>query len=347
MANDPGQKAVVAIDLFSGCGGLTLGLKRAGFRVSAAVELDDLACSTYRDNHRTTTLMRRDIREVSADDVIAATGGVPDLLAGCPPCQGFSSIRTKNGSVRVKDPDNELVFEFLRLVTDIRPPLVMMENVPALERDNRVKRFIKHLREKGYKSQVAVLDAQHFGAPQRRRRMILIASIHSLPEFAVSAGHSPTVRDTIGHLPEPDASQDRLHNYSVRRSPSVMARIKRTPKDGGSRMHVSTKYALNCHKGFDGFKDVYGRMAWDRAAPTITGGCINPSKGRFIHPEQDRAITLREAAMLQGFPRNYRFDLSRGRYPAAQMIGNAFPPVFAQKHAASLLRHHLGNTRAN
>lgn len=337
----------VAVDLFSGCGGLTLGLKQAGYRVAAAVELDGLACNTYRDNHPTTRLIQRDIREVTAADVIAASGRVPDLVAGCPPCQGFSSIRTKNGHVSVKDADNDLVLEFLRLVTDIKPSLVMMENVPALARDERVERIMWHLRASGYRPRMEVLDAQHFGTPQRRRRMILIGSIHSVPQFADSESGSLTVRDTIGDLSTPFASQDALHNYPVRRSPSVMARIKQTPKDGGSRMQVSPKHALKCHLAFDGFKDVYGRMAWDLPAPTITGGCINPSKGRFLHPQQDRAITLREAAMLQGFPRTYRFDLSRGRYPAAQLIGNAFPPVFARKHAASLLRDYVEHGRGN
>ena len=269
-----------------------------------------------------------------------ASGGTPELVAGCPPCQGFSSIRTRNGQIRAQDTNNDLVFEFLRLVTEIHPPLVMMENVPGLATDRRIHQMITRLTELGYKAHVTVLDAQHFGIPQRRRRMILLASIHTHPRIAQPSRSSPSVRDAIGHLPNPADSQDELHNYPVRRSFAVMQRIKQTPKDGGSRAQWPKKYELACHRRINGFKDVYGRMAWNRPAPTITGGCINPSKGRFIHPEQDRAITLREAAILQGFPNDYCFDLSRGRYRAAEMIGNAFPPVFAQRHARALLIQH-------
>lgn len=340
-------KKPVAVDLFSGCGGLTLGLKRAGFRVSVAVENDSLACRTYRSNHRSTALIERDIQNVRGADIVEAAGSHVDLVAGCPPCQGFSTMRTKNGRIRVEDAGNELVFEFLRIVTELQPSMVMLENVPALATDERITQVVSQFEEQGLRCTLAVLNARHFGVPQRRRRMILLASNQSCPALAGPSDRTRTVRGVIGRLPKPCESQDSLHNYSVRRSPSVMAMIKRTPKDGGSRKDLPAKYMLACHRRFDGFKDVYGRMSWSRPAPTITGGCINPSKGRFLHPEQDRAITLREAAMLQGFPRRYRFDMSRGRYPAAQMIGNAFPPIFAQKHAAALLQQQKEHVRAD
>lgn len=340
-------KKPVAVDLFSGCGGLSLGLKRAGFRVSVAVENDPLACRTYRVNHRSTAVIECDIQNVRGKDIVEAAGGHVDLVAGCPPCQGFSAMRTKNGRVRVEDASNELVFEFLRIVIEIQPTMVMLENVPALATDERIARVVARFEEEGLRCTLDVLNAQHFGLPQRRRRMILLASTRSDPNLAAPSDRTRTVRGVIGRLPQPCESEDELHNYSVRRSPSVMAIIEHTPKDGGSRKDVPEKYMLACHREFDGFKDVYGRMSWGRPAPTITGGCINPSKGRFLHPEQDRAITLREAAMLQGFPRRYRFDMSRGRYPAAQMIGNAFPPIFAQKHAAALLQQHRESRRAD
>ena len=336
-----------AVDLFSGCGGLTLGLRRAGFKVQAAVENDPLACSTYRANHPNTALIERDITEVAGHDLIEAAGGDVDLVAGCPPCQGFSSMRTRNGHVRVEDPNNELVFEFLRIVTEIRPSLVMMENVPALAVDDRIGVVVGQLESLGFKCDLAVLDARHFGAAQRRRRMILVGSTCGHVRLAPPSKRSRTVRGVIGRLPKPGRSGDELHDYSVKRSTAVMNMIKSTPKDGGSRKDVPAKYTLDCHKHFSGFRDVYGRMAWERPSPTITGGCINPSKGRFIHPDQDRAITLREAAMLQGFPRRYRFDLGRGRYPVAQLIGNAFPPIFAQKHAACLLQQYEEALYAN
>ena len=119
----------------------------------------------------------------------------------------------------------------------------------------------------------------------------------------------------------------------------MLSLIRRIPKDGGSRTDLPSSAQLPCHRNFDGFRDIYGRMAWRSQAPTITGGCINPSKGRFVHPEEDRAITLREAALLQGFPVSYEFDLSRGRYPVAQLIGNAFPPKFAEHFGKAIYRH--------
>lgn len=340
-------KKAVAVDLFSGCGGLTLGLKRAGFGVSVAVENDSLASRTYRANHPSTALIERDIRNVRGAEIVDAAGGQVDLIAGCPPCQGFSTMRTKNGRIRIDDAGNELVFEFLRIVTEIQPAMVMLENVPALATDGRIAEVVAQFEETGLRCTIDVLNAQHFGVPQRRRRMILLASNRFRPRLAAGSDRTRTVRGVIGRLPRPCESEDALHNYSVTRSPSVMAIIKHTPKDGGSRKDVPKKHMLACHRAFDGFKDVYGRMSWSQPAPTITGGCINPSKGRFLHPEQDRAITLREAAMLQGFPRRYRFDMSRGRYPAAQMIGNAFPPIFAQKQAAALLKQQKEYSRVD
>ena len=145
--------------------------------------------------------------------------------------------------------------------------------------------------------------------------------------------------EAIGKLPLPEDSDDPMHNYAVRRAERVMSLIRRIPKDGGSRTDLPDTDQLECHRRVDGFKDVYGRMAWKKPAPTITGGCINPSKGRYIHPDHDRAITLREAALLQGFPGSYMFDMSKGRYPTAQMIGNAFPPKFAEHHARAIHTH--------
>jgi DNA (cytosine-5)-methyltransferase 1 len=130
-----------------------------------------------------------------------------------------------------------------------------------------------------------------------------------------------------------------MHDLSENRSERVRALIRRVNKDGGSRTQMSREEQLSCHQKCDGFKDVYGRLAWDSVAATITGGCVNPSKGRFLHPEQDRAITLREAALLQSFPKEYTFSMRRGKYAAAALIGNALPPEFVRRHAASVARH--------
>ena len=336
------SRRVTAVDLFCGCGGLTLGLRRARFKVLAAIDNDALAISTYRMNHRRTHAVEDDIRSVHTEalmDTLRLAPGELDLLAGCPPCQGFSTLRTMNGGRKVDEPMNDLVFEFVRFVRDFLPKAIMMENVPALLRDDRLKRMQRELSELGYETFAKVLNAAHYGVPQRRKRLILIGSRLGAPSFARALRRQRTVAQTIGRLPPPAATDDPAHNYTVRRADHVMALIRRIPKNGGSRTDLPAEAQLVCHQGFDGFKDVYGRIAWRQPAPTITGGCINPSKGRFIHPDADRAITLREAAMLQGFPRSYRLDISHGRYPTAQMIGNAFPPKFAEHHARSIYRH--------
>lgn len=330
---------MTAIDLFCGCGGLSLGLRRAKFRVVAAVDNDPLSVKTYRQNHKRTYVVERDIRALNVSELMKKLGyrtSELDLLAGCPPCQGFSKLRTMNGARDVKDPLNDLVYEFIRFVKGFLPKLIMMENVPALLNDDRLHNIQRELSDIGYSCLAKVLDAQNFGVPQRRKRMLLIGSRCATPFFASPNRRRRTVAHAILSMSPPHTSDDPVHNYSVRRADHVTAIIRRIPKNGGSRTDLPTDDQLECHRNFDGFRDVYGRMAWRKPAPTITGGCINPSKGRFIHPEEDRAITLREAAILQGFPKSYYFDMSQGRYPAAQMIGNAFPPKFAEHHAREL-----------
>jgi DNA (cytosine-5)-methyltransferase 1 len=149
-----------------------------------------------------------------------------------------------------------------------------------------------------------------------------------------------TVRQSLKGLRASGRSGDPLHDVRENRSPGIVALIKKIPKNGGSRTDIGRRFQLPCHQVCSGFKDVYGRMKWDDVAPTITGGCVNPSKGRFLHPEDDRAITLREAALLQTFPRNYYFSLKEGKFPAAKLIGNALPPEFVRRHA-SIIRTHL------
>ena len=335
-----------AVDLFCGCGGLSLGLRRAAFNVVAAIDNDHLCTSTYGMNHKTTHLVEEDIRTIDPSALMVELGlaaGDLDLMAGCPPCQGFSTLRTLNGSRDVDEPMNELISEFVRFVRIFRPKALMMENVPALSTDARLDRILCELLELGYVCRASLFDAVNFGVPQRRIRMIMIGSVYGVPAFAAAVRRRRTVGGAIRRLPSPHTTDDPVHNYRVRRADSVVALMKRIPKDGGSRTDLPVEDQLECHKGFDGFRDIYGRMAWRKPAPTITGGCINPSKGRYTHPEEDRAITVREAAVLQGFPRAYQIDMSQGRYPAAQMIGNAFPPKFAEHHASAIYRFLLAH----
>lgn len=330
------KKKPTAFDMYCGCGGLTVGLKRAGFRVLGAVDIDPLSIKTYKANHPEVHTWRRNIRYLTPRRVMSALSlkvGQLDLLAGCPPCQGFSTMRTLNGSRTVTDPRNELLFEFLRFIKALRPRTIMMENVPGLADDGRFAKFLAKLTKLGYVGEPRVLNAGRYSVPQRRRRLIYLAGLGVKIPFARPARKSVTVRDAIRNLPKAGRSGDSVHDMREHRSPRIMRLIRRIPKDGGSRTDLPKKDQLACHKRCDGFKDVYGRMAWGELAPTITSGCFNPSKGRFLHPREDRAITMREAALLQGFPRRYKFPVTDSKSAVALMIGNALPPPFIHRHA--------------
>lgn len=334
--------APTAVDLFSGCGGLSLGLKQAGFRVTCAVEIDPKAQETYRLNHSDVPLIPFDVRKIRVRALMRELGMKPgqlDLLAGCPPCQGFSRIRTRNKSSSDADARNDLIFEFLRFVRGFRPKAVMLENVPALKDDPRFAIFWAEMQRLGYRGRPEIQDAAKFGVPQRRRRLIYLAvrGTYPLPELDAS-GELKTVQDAIGALGPAGMSGDPIHDIPENREPKTLALIKAVPHDGGSRTDLPEQFWLSCHETTDGFKDVYGRMSWKLPAPTITGGCHNPSKGRFLHPVHDRAITLREAALLQGFPASYKFNAEHGKEAIALMIGNALPPPFISAHATALIK---------
>jgi DNA (cytosine-5)-methyltransferase 1 len=196
------------------------------------------------------------------------------------------------------------------------------------------------LNELGYELVVDVLDAADYGVAQRRKRLILLASLVHQPEIAAKAAERLTVKKALAGVGAPSKAKDKLHRMREKRSQAVRDLIALIPKNGGSRSDLGEEHQLACHKKCDGFKDVYGRMAWNDLSPTITSGCHNPSKGRFLHPSYNRTITLREAALLQGFPKDYQFDVTHGKEAIALMIGNALPPPFIAAQAHSL-RHGL------
>ncbi len=332
-----------AIDVFAGCGGTTQGLRDAGFSVVGGIECDPLAVSTFRHNHKRIKIWDADIRDLEPADILAdlkIKKGELALMAGCPPCQAFSSLRRLNGRRRVRDKESkDLVFDYLRFVEGLSPKVVLVENVPRLIDDYRFVEVRKRLRKLGYEGNPELFNASDYGVPQRRRRMVFIASRVGAIEYAnpINPSERRTVRQTIENLPLAGTSGDELHDFPETRSEKVAALIAMIPRDGGSRTQLARKHQLACHHKCDGFKDVYGRMRWDDVAPTITGGCINPSKGRFLHPTEDRSITLREAALLQSFPADYYISLDRGKFAAAQLIGNAFPPAFVTAHARQII----------
>lgn len=323
---------------------MTLGLKKAGFLVSSAVEYDETACETYFENHRGVVLFRKDIREISGEEIIRTSpSGKVDLIAACPPCQGFSSLTSK---YRRDDPRNELIFEFVRLVGEIRPATLMMENVPGLAAKGGTifGKATAMLREFGYKLNYSVVNVADYGVPQNRRRLVMLGSL--VDEISIPApthGHSQgmrpyrTVRETIENFPEPvtlmsaNAAQGpEYFGWHVVRdlSPKNRQRLEAL-SNGQDRSFLPKELRPECHKDSDkGFSNVYGRMNWDVPSPTITGGCVTLSKGRFGHPQSNRTISVREAAVLQTFPLTYKF---RSPYidKVCTIIGNALPPDFA------------------
>lgn len=329
---------------------MTVGLQRAGFTVVGAVELNPLAARTYALNHPKVRIWHADIRDVTGAamrQALKLRKGELDLLAGCPPCQGFSRLRTLNGTVEVLDPRNDLVFEFLRLVEALLPKTVLMENVPGLAQDSRFNTFLSSLQDLGYHADHAVLDAARYGVPQRRARLIVLCGHRGAVPFAREARKKRTVRDAIVHLPPAGTSGDPAHDLGEQRSQRIAEMIRLIPQDGGSRTDLPPTYRLGCHVRCAGFYDVYGRMRWNDVAPTITSGFVNPSKGRFLHPSANRTITVREGALLQTFPARYRFPVDSGKYPIAEMIGNAIPPEFIHRQAKSIRRHLLATASSD
>lgn len=336
------MKRYLAVDLFSGAGGLSQGLRQAGFRVVGAVELEAVYANTYRLNQPDVKLIQGDIVELDPIESAKVWGVGPgelDLLAACPPCQGFSTIGTRNRPASDSDLRNDLIYQVLRFARALMPRTIMIENVPALAKDQRIDTVRSKLNDLGYVSDLKVLNTEKYGVPQRRKRMIMLASRIGkvrVCDVDLTWGRPRTVRSTLALLDRTDHSSDSLHNYTERRSKRIQKLIASIPVNGGSRSDLPDELVLECHKKTDGFRDVYGRMAWDKPAPTITGGCISPSKGRFLHPEEDRAITLREAALLQTLPLTFSVPEKVSRSSVSIMIGNALPPTFIEFHAKCL-----------
>lgn len=335
---------LISIDLFSGIGGLTQGLHKAGFHTELAFEIDEIASKAYRLNHKNTKVITNDIRKVSIDSVRNELNNKTiHLLAGCPPCQGFSSIRRLNKPNPVKDDRNTLIIEFVRFVKELKPYTFMMENVPGLALDKSFKKALREIEKAGYfKPDWRVVNIKDYGVPQNRKRLVLVGSRLAPIKIAEPNKKKKTVRQVIGKLPSPNLSKDPVHKIFPSHTDSILQFIKEIPHDGGSRKDLGKERQLKCHQKENvGFYDVYGRLRWDDYSTTITGGCLNPSKGRFLHPEQDRCISAREASMLQSFPKSYKFPLDAPKSKIALMIGNALPPEFSRIQAENIKNHLL------
>ena len=332
-----------AIDLFSGVGGLSSGLEKAKFCVKFACEIDPLTVSVYKKNHLKTTVFEGDINYLTPTEIKKVLKNKKiSLLAGCPPCQGFSSIRRLNRKQPVEDKRNSLINRFVYFIEDLRPLTVMMENVPGLIYSDFFEDAVNILKNIGYFVDYKVVNISDYGLPQNRKRLVLIGSRLGKIEVLKPSPFlkKQTVFDVIHSLPLPECSDDPLHKIFPRHTDRIKQLIKLIPKNGGSLSDLDQKWQLKCHSHPNiGFNDVYGRLRWNDVSSTITGGCLNPSKGRFLHPEQDRCISAREAALLQTFDETYYFPCDIARSKLALMIGNALPPKFCQIQAEHIMKH--------
>lgn len=334
------QSKYNAVDLFSGCGGLSEGLHQAGFDVVAGVEFDKHAARTYRLNHPKTELFEIDVRKLDSSQILEVLNGESlHLLAGCPPCQGFSSLRKRNKKTAAPDKRNRLISEYLRFVRELDPCTIMLENVPGIVDYSLFKSIVKKLKMLGYHVEYKIIDVANYSVPQRRKRLVLVGSKLGKIDVAKGENKTVTVRDVFRKL-DNSCKNDLMHTIYPNHTDRIKKLISLIPKDGGSRRDLPKRYQLNCHKKKNvGFNDVYGRLAWDAVSSTITGGCLSPSKGRFLHPSEDRCISAREAASLQTFPSDYKFIADMPKAKLALLIGNALPPEFTRIQALNIRKH--------
>lgn len=341
-------------DFFSGCGGTSYGFQQAGLDITAGIDIDGDAARTYRSNFPNSVFIEADIRSLGTEilEPWMKDRAQPVLFCGCAPCQPFSK---QNRQQSHNDPRGSLLSEFGRFIEHWLPEYVFIENVPGMQRLEGKKgplpAFKSLLEKLEYRYNVNVLPALWYGVPQTRERLVLMASRYgsiSLPEPTHGLGKQPyaTVRDWISDLTPLAAgqtdSEDSSHRAAVL-SDLNLTRIAATP-EGGGREFWPIDLLLDCHKNHKGHTDVYGRLAWNKPAAGLTTRCISLSNGRFGHPDQNRAISVREAACLQTFPRNFVF---KGNLNSrARQIGNAVPPLMARCVGKAFMDHHASNSVA-
>jgi DNA (cytosine-5)-methyltransferase 1 len=340
--------SIVAADMFCGAAGLSYGLIKQGIDVKAGVDVDESCRWVYEHNTKAKFILSdvADIKAKTLRKFLPSTSYT--LLAGCAPCQNFSKYTQK--SARAVRNRWRLVDSFGRIADEIRPDILTMENVPGLLQHRRFKKFIKTLECAGYYIWYEVIDCHDYGTPQIRRRLVLLASRLgpiSLLAPEVLKIRKKTVRDAIGRLPRLRAghrhARDPLHRAQA--LTEINQRRIVLSKPGKSWREWPEELRLECHKKVsgDGYLSVYGRMEWDSPAPTITTNAYNYGSGRFGHPSQKRPISLREAAMLQSFPRNYRFfdrNAELDIRTTSRLIGNAVPVALAKAIGKSI-KHHI------
>jgi DNA (cytosine-5)-methyltransferase 1 len=337
------------VDLFCGAGGLTHGFLQEKFHVTAGLDFDLTCKYPFETNNDSAKFIHANISKIKSKDINALfPKNHKKILVGCAPCQPFSLYAHAR---KPKDGKWKLLYSFLRIIRDIKPDIISMENVPQLVKYDNGKvfdNFVNGLKNEGYYVNYHIVNAQDYGVPQRRKRLILLASLYGeiklLPP--THKDNPVVVKKAIGHLPPIEdgeyCAHDKLH-YSRKLNEMNIKRIKAT-SPGGSWKSWDESLILDCHKKESGkaFGSVYGRMRWDDVSPTITTCCVGLGNGRYGHPEQHRAISLREAALLQSFPAKYDFidnTLNFSSSRIARYIGNAVPVRLGRIIARSIRKH--------
>lgn len=340
----PSVRSTAVVDIFCGAGGLSLGLKQAGLRVVAGVDLDPDCRHPFVSNLGA-AFHQVDVASLEAPDLAAMFGSAEiRIMAGCAPCQPFSGYTTKRRGI---DGRWRLLIDFLRLVESVRPDVLTLENVPRLSHLPLWKEFVEALQALGYHVVWAVVDAADFGVPQNRKRIVLLASLLGPIEMPRPIeGSVKTVRDEIGDRPPLSAGStnedDPLHR--ARALTSINLERIRTALPAQTWKRWPEHLKVRCHTEPTGktYPSVYGRMSWDRPSPTITTQFYGFGNGRFGHPEQDRALSLREGAMLQSFPSDFEFVPPGAKIVArtlGRLIGNAVPPALGAAIGRSIASH--------
>lgn len=342
----------VAVDLFCGAGGLTRGLLDAGIAVVAGYDTAEICRFPFEKNNAPALFQNQDVAELEGADLEHHySQGSVRILVGCAPCVTFSRYTQRLN--RTRDPKWALLRQFARLIRELEPDIVSMENVPELQYHSIFKEFLRTLRSGGYHfssdAEKRVVYCPDYGIPQHRSRLVVLASRFG-PIEMIPPTHRPkehrTVRDVLSRLPSLDAGQrsarDRLHRASAL-STLNLRRIRHS-KPGGTWRDWPKDLVADCHKAETGetYPSVYGRMEWDRPSPTITTQFYGFGNGRFGHPEQNRGLSLREGAILQSFPRTYAFVKPRTTYSVkdvGRMIGNAVPVRLGKAIGRSIKAH--------
>ena len=329
-----------AVDLFCGIGGLTHGLSNSGISVKLGVDIDVSCKYVYEENNKGSKFVNADIRDIQFEDIASYYEDADiKVLVGCTPCQPFSAHTRKNHFAS-KNKDCSLVLEFARIVEEGKPDIVSMENVPGLAKHNAFHKFVSKLKYWGYECCYNVVSCSQYGVPQTRRRLVLLASKLGKINLCAPTKRVPVIADFIKGLPEISDGQtscdDSIH-VSLRLSEKNLERIKQS-RPGGSWKDWESKIVSKCHRKAY-YPAPYGRMRWDAPAPTITTQFCYYSTGRFGHPEQNRAISVREAALLQTFPSGYKFAKPGAPIVVrdlARHVGNAVPVKLAENIGRSI-----------